>query len=278
MQALCKALPGEHIQLYADIDGTFPNHHPDPTQPETLKDLIRTVREQKCDFGVAFDGDGDRIGAVDDKGEILWGDQLLALLAAPVLKKHPGATIIADVKASVVLFDEIARLGGTPLMWKTGHSLVKTKMAETGALIAGEMSGHMFFADEYYGYDDALYAAVRLLSLAAGSKESLSALSSHLPKTHSTPELRIDCADERKFPVMEAVKKQLEQAGAKFSGVDGVRVMNADGWWLLRASNTQAVLVARCESASSDGLKRLQANLGSMLTAHGVEMKLASGH
>lgn len=278
MAALCKALPGEHIALYPEINGGFPNHHPDPTVPANLQDLIRTVREKKCDFGVAFDGDGDRIGAVDEHGNILWGDQLLALLAAPVLKKHPGATIIADVKASSVLFDEIARLGGTPLMWKTGHSLVKTKMAETGALIAGEMSGHMFFADEYFGFDDALYAAVRLLSLVSAGKKSLSELAAHLPKTFSTPELRIDCADEKKFSIMDAVKKQLTGAGANFSDVDGVRVMNKDGWWLLRASNTQAVLVARCESEKPEGLARLQDNLKSMLTAHGVEMKLATGH
>jgi phosphomannomutase len=278
MMELCRCLPGKHIPLFAEIDGTFPNHHPDPTVPATLRDLIRTVREEKCDFGVAFDGDGDRIGAVDETGEILWGDQLLALLSEPVLKKHPGATIIADVKASVVLFDEIERLGGKPLMWKTGHSLVKTKMAETGALIAGEMSGHMFFADEYYGYDDALYAAVRLLSLMAGTSEKLSALRKRLPQTHSTPEMRIDCADERKFSVMSEVKKKLAKDGAKFSDVDGVRVMNEDGWWLLRASNTQAVLVARCESSSEDGLKRLQGHLGTVLNQHGVEMKLASGH
>lgn len=278
LRRLVKQLPGTHHVIFDDIDGRFPNHHPDPTVAANLKDLQKLVADHKCDLGIGFDGDGDRIGAVDQNGRIVWGDQLLALYAAEVLKTHPGATIIADVKASVVLFDEIERLGGKPLMWKTGHSLVKTKMAETGALIAGEMSGHMFFADEYYGYDDALYAAVRLLSLMAGTSEKLSALRKRLPQTHSTPEMRIDCADERKFSVMSEVKKKLAKDGAKFSDVDGVRVMNEDGWWLLRASNTQAVLVARCESSSEDGLKRLQGHLGTVLNQHGVEMKLASGH
>jgi phosphomannomutase len=277
-RALCEKLPGKHIPLFTDIDGTFPNHHPDPSQPDTLNDLIRTVREQKCDFGVAFDGDGDRIGAVDETGEILWGDQLLAIMAASVLVKYPGSVIIADVKASAALFDEIARLGGVPLMWKTGHSLIKTKMAETGALLAGEMSGHMFFADEYFGFDDGLYAAVRLLALLASGTENLSALRARLPKTHSTPELRIDCADERKFAVMEAVKKQLTQTGAKFSDVDGVRVMNEDGWWLLRASNTQAALVARCESKTPEGLRRLQEHLSAALEKQDIAMRLSAGH
>lgn len=278
MKALCDRLPGTHIALYAEIDGTFPNHHPDPSQASTLADLIATVRRQKCDFGVAFDGDGDRIGVVDEKGDIIWGDQLLALMAVPVLAKHPGATIIADVKASRVLFDEITRLGGKPLMWKTGHSLIKTKMAETGALLAGEMSGHMFFADEYFGFDDGLYAAVRLFALMTESNQPLSALRAHLPKTQSTPELRIDCADDIKFSVMEKVKQKLSTNGAQFSDVDGVRVNTTDGWWLLRASNTQAALVARCESDSKEGLTRLQENLSAALAAQGVAMKLAEGH
>jgi hypothetical protein len=193
-------------------------------------------------------------------------------MAASVSARHPGATVIADVKASSVLFDEIARLGGVPLMWKTGHSLIKTKMAETGALLAGEMSGHMFFADEYFGYDDGLYAAVRLLALLSQSKESLSALRLKLPKMHSTPEMRIDCADEAKFAVMDEVKKALKKSGARFSDVDGVRVMNEDGWWLLRASNTQAALVARCESKTPEGLARLQDNLKSAVQAQGVQV------
>lgn len=270
MQALADKLPGKHFTLYPEIDGTFPNHHPDPSLEENLQDLIRTVKEKQCDVGIAFDGDGDRIGAVDEHGEIVWGDQLLALYAADVLASHPQATIIADVKSSQTAFDEITRLGGTPLMWKTGHSLIKSKMAETGAKLAGEVSGHMFFADQYYGFDDALYAAVRLLGLLAQSGKSLSALKAHLPKTQTTPELRIPCAEERKFDVVREVKERLASAGLTVNDVDGVRVTNADGWWLLRASNTQAVLVARCESTSPAGLERLLEQLGSALAASQV--------
>ena len=258
MTALTKKLAGEHITLFAEIDGTFPNHHPDPSVAHNLQDLINTVKTENCNAGVAFDGDGDRIGVVDETGEILWGDQLLALFAAEVLSAHKGATIIADVKASQSLFDEVARLGGVPLMWKTGHSLIKTKMAETGALIAGEMSGHMFFADKYYGYDDGIYAAIRLISLLSNSDKKLSELRKALPQTFSTPEIRIECEESRKFAIIDELKANLIQAGAKFSDVDGVRVLNDDGWWLLRASNTQAVLVARCESSSPEGLARLQ--------------------
>jgi phosphomannomutase len=272
MSLLCKALPGTHTALYAEVDGMFPNHHPDPSVAENLEDLIHAVREKGCDAGIAFDGDGDRIGVVDETGEILWGDQLLAIYAAEVLKHNPGATIIADVKASDTLFDEIARLGGTPLMWKTGHSLIKTKMAETGALLSGEMSGHMFFADRYYGYDDGLYAAIRILAILAQGTEKLSDMRRHLPKMHSTPELRIDCADDRKFAVIDTVKARLKQNGANFTDVDGVRVKMPDGWWLLRASNTQASIVARCESATPEGLARLKKQVRDELAAEGVAM------
>ena len=194
MARLTRCIPGTHILLNEEIDGTFPVHHPDPTVPENLAQLIDTVTSQGCDLGIAFDGDGDRIGVVDERGRILWGDQLLAILAADVLRRHPGETIIADVKASQVLFDEIARLGGVPLMWRTGHSLVKSKMAETGSPLAGEMSGHIFFADGYYGFDDALYAAVRLLGIVAGTDESLGAMRDRLPAVVNTPELRFACS------------------------------------------------------------------------------------
>jgi phosphomannomutase len=271
MTSLTQSLPGHHTTLFAAVDGTFPNHHPDPSQPENLQDLIRTVREHKCDLGIAFDGDGDRIGAVDETGDIIWGDQLLALYAADMLLTSPGATVIADVKTSQSVFDEIARLGGNPLMWKTGHSLIKSKMAETGAKLAGEVSGHMFFADRYFGFDDALYAAVRLISLLSQSGKSLSALRSHLPKTEATPEMRIACDEERKFTVVDEVKTRLSKTVMQVNDVDGVRVNTADGWWLLRASNTQAVLVARCESTSKEGLGRLLAHLGNELSASGVK-------
>jgi len=271
MGLLAERLPGRHVLLNAEIDGTFPNHHPDPTMPENLVQLQETVAADGLDLGIAFDGDGDRLGVVDGKGRILWGDQLIAILARDVLARLPGATIIADVKASQVLFDEVARLGGRPLMWKTGHSLIKSKMAETKAPLAGEMSGHIFFADRYYGFDDALYAAVRLLSLVAGSGKSLAQLRDELPEMVNTPELRFPCGDRRKFEVVDEVAARLEARGADVNDCDGVRVNTDDGWWLLRASNTQAVLVARCESADEAGLERLKAALVAELEKSGIE-------
>ena len=276
MKALTERLPGTHIPLFETIDGTFPNHHPDPTVAKNLQDLIATVRDKKCDLGVAFDGDGDRIGVVDGEGEILWGDQLMVIFARDVLRHHPGATIIADVKASKTLFDEIARAGGNPLMWKTGHSLVKTKMKETGAPLAGEMSGHIFFADKYFGYDDGIYAAVRLISILAQEKKSLAEIRKALPASISTPELRFTCDDTRKFTVIEEVTERLKAAGANFSGIDGVRVNTADGWWLLRASNTQAVLVARAEATSKKGLETLKSELEEQLKQSGLSLPTES--
>ena len=272
MARLVQHLPGEHILLNERIDGTFPSHHPDPTVPENLAELRTAVLAHACDLGIAFDGDGDRIGVLDGTGRILWGDQFLVFLARDVLRTHPGTIVIADVKASQVLFDEIARMGGRPLMWRTGHSLIKAKMAETGALLAGEMSGHIFFADRYYGYDDALYAAVRLLNVVAATPDSLAELADRLPRVVNTPELRIPCGDERKFEVIAEVKGLLERQGAELNAIDGVRVRTADGWWLLRASNTQAVLVARCEGASEPALARLKSALGKALAASGVEL------
>ncbi|HEX4113331.1 MAG TPA: phosphomannomutase/phosphoglucomutase [Stellaceae bacterium] len=270
MQRLTARLPGEHMLLNETIDGRFPAHHPDPTQPENLVQLQNTVSRSKCDLGIAFDGDGDRIGVVDGDANILWGDQLLVVLAREIVAAQPGAQIIADVKASQVLFDEIARMGGSPLMWRTGHSLIKSKMAETGAPLAGEMSGHIFYADRYYGYDDALYAAIRLLSILSRSEESLATTRRRLPAVVNTPELRIPCSDTRKFVVIDEVRARLKQAGAKVSDIDGVRVSTAEGWWLLRASNTQAVLVARAEAADAAGLDRLTARLAAELEVSGV--------
>ncbi|MBT5047580.1 MAG: phosphomannomutase/phosphoglucomutase [Rhodospirillaceae bacterium] len=263
-------LPGTHFLLNEIIDGTFPAHHPDPTLPECLVQLQETVEREGCDLGLAFDGDGDRIGAIDGQGRILWGDQLMVLLAADVLKTHPGATVIADVKASQTLFDEVARMGGNPLMWKTGHSLVKAKMAEIGAPLAGEMSGHIFFADNY-GYDDGLYAAIRLLGYLASQPKSLAELRDGLPQPLNTPELRFPCSDTRKFGVVEEVRVRLQADGADIIDVDGLRVSTADGWWLLRASNTQDVLVARCEANDEAGLSRLRDALVDQLTQSGVE-------
>ncbi|MDG6095139.1 phosphomannomutase/phosphoglucomutase [Acetobacter sp. AN02] len=267
LEKLVKKLPGEHIVLNPGIDGTFPAHHPDPTVAKNLEQLIAEVRAKKADIGIAFDGDADRVGVVDDKGEILWGDQILVLLARDVLKNHPGATIIADVKASQILFDEVGVAGGEPLMWRTGHSLIKAKMAETKSPLAGEMSGHIFFADKWYGFDDALYAAIRVLGIVARLGTPLSAFREALPKTTSTPEVRFDCDDTRKFSVIEEVAGRLRAEGADVSEIDGVRVNTQDGWWLLRASNTQAVLVARAEGKSEAGLERLKAALVSQLKA-----------
>ena len=274
---LVAGLPGRHTVLNGTIDGRFPAHHPDPTVPANLAQLIGEVRARGADLGVAFDGDADRIGLVDDTGAILFGDQLMVLLARDVLAHRPGATIIADVKASQVLFDEIARAGGTPLMWKTGHSLIKAKMAETGAPLAGEMSGHIFFADRWYGFDDALYAAVRLLGVVARLNGLLSAARLALPQVVNTPELRFDCAEDRKFRVIEEVAARLRAVRAKVAETDGVRVLTDDGWWLLRASNTQAVLVARAEAKDAAGLERLKAALAAQLEASGLPAPDFSG-
>ena len=271
MAALTKILPGEHILLNEEIDGMFPNHHPDPTLPECLEQLQEVVRSEGCDLGFAFDGDGDRIGAIDAQGRILWGDQIMVLLSADVLASHPGATIIADVKASKTLFDEVAKMGGKPLMWRTGHSLIKAKMAEIKSPLAGEMSGHIFFADKYYGYDDGLYAAVRLMGYVSRQDSSLAEIRDSLPQPVNTPELRFPCDDIRKFSVVTEVAARLKEAGADVIDVDGVRVNTKDGWWLLRASNTQDVLVARCEADDEAGLARLRDALVEQLAASGIK-------
>jgi len=274
---LVAGLPGNHTVLFGDIDGTFPNHHPDPTVPKNLEALIAEVAKQKADIGIAFDGDADRIGVVDDEGHVLFGDQLLVVMARDVLKAKPGATIISDVKASQVLFDEIAKAGGNPLMWKTGHSLIKAKMAETGAPLAAEMSGHVFYADKWYGFDDALYSAVRLLGILARMDGKLSSVRAALPQVINTPELRFDCDDVRKFQVVTEVAARLKADGARVADTDGVRVQTDDGWWLLRASNTQAVLVARAEATSAAGLERLKGALAEQLAASGLAAPDFSG-
>jgi len=267
LQRLVQKLPGKHVLLNEKIDGRFPAHHPDPTEAKNLVQLQTAVSDNRADLGIAFDGDGDRIGVVDGKGRILWGDQFMVVLAGDVIRTRPGATIIADVKASQVLFDEVERMGGTPLMWRTGHSLIKTKMAEIGAPLAGEMSGHIFYADRYYGYDDALYAAVRLLGIVSRGGESLAQMRDRLPAVVNTPELRFPCSEARKFAVIDEVRNRLRKAGAQMSDIDGVRVKTGDGWWLLRASNTQDVLVARAEAKDEAGLSRLKTLLAEQLRA-----------
>ena len=274
MRMLTALLPGEHVLLNAEIDGTFPAHHPDPTVPENLIQLQDAVADEGCDLGIAFDGDGDRIGVVDGQGRILWGDQLLSIYARDLLSRRAGATVIADVKASQVLFDEIERCGGNPVMAATGHSIIKSKMAELSAPLAGEMSGHIFFADRYYGFDDALYAAVRLLDIVARADRSLAAMRDALPQVVNTPEIRFDVAEDRKFAVVDEVKARLAETDANVDDTDGVRVLSEHGWWLLRASNTQAVLVVRCESENEEGLSRLKAAVAGQLGLSGIDAQV----
>jgi len=271
LDMLVERLPGHQHVIYSEVDGRFPNHHPDPTVEANLADLKDLVTREQLDFGIAFDGDGDRIGAVDGEGRVIWGDQLLMILAEPVLKEQPGATIIADVKASQLLFDRVGELGGTPLMWKTGHSLIKSKMKETGSPLAGEMSGHIFFKHRWYGFDDALYAAVRLIEAVSESGKSLTELKSAMPTAVATPELRFQVDEPRKFAIIDEVRDRLAADGAKVDATDGVRVSTIDGWWLLRASNTQDVLVARAESADQAGLDRLVGQIDDQLARSGVE-------
>ncbi len=278
-EKLAARLPGTHTTLFTEIDGNFPNHHPDPTVPANLADLIAEVKDRRADVGIAFDGDGDRIGAVDGDGNILWGDQMLVLFAREILSRKPGATIIADVKASQTLFDDVAAHGGKPLMWKTGHSLIKAKMKETHAEIAGEMSGHIFFSDGYYGFDDGLYAAVRLLDLLAHGTETLSAMRASIPAVLNTPEIRVDCAESKKFGIVEEIRDRLRAAVAageklEVNEVDGVRVKYLDGWWLARASNTQAALIVRAEAKTAATLEALKAMVNDQLTQSGLTVDL----
>ena len=278
LELLVKKLPGEHHLLYTEVDGNFPNHHPDPTEEKNLADLKALVAEKKLDFGVAFDGDGDRIGAIDGEGRVIWGDQLLMIYAEDLLKMVPNATIIADVKASRALFDSVAAHGGKPLMWKTGHSLIKSKMKETGSPLAGEMSGHVFFAHDYYGFDDALYAAVRLIAASARLGRSVTELRGAMPAMVNTPEMRFQVDESRKFSVVDEIRDRLAAAGADVNATDGVRVNTEDGWWLLRASNTQDVLVARAESDDAAGLERLMEQIDGQLAASGLKRGPQAGH
>ena len=278
LEKLAARLPGEHHLLYTEVDGNFPNHHPDPTVEANLEDLRALVAEKSLDFGIAFDGDGDRIGPIDGEGRVIWGDQLLMIYAEDLLARTKGVTIIADVKASRALFDHVADHGGKPLMWKTGHSLIKSKMKETGSPLAGEMSGHVFFADEYYGYDDALYAGIRLIAASARLGRSVTALRGAMRPMVNTPEMRFQVDESRKFAVIDEVLDRLSAEGAEVNRTDGARVNTADGWWLLRASNTQDVLVARAEAKSQEGLDRLLAQIDAQLAASGLERGPQAAH
>jgi phosphomannomutase/phosphoglucomutase len=261
---LFQRLNCEVTELFFEMDGRFPNHHPDPTVPANLKQLDDAVKAQGAELGIAFDGDSDRIGAVDENGEVIYGDMLLLIFGREILTRKPGATFIGEVKCSQLLYDELKRLGGNPIMYKTGHSLIKAKMKEMHAELAGEMSGHMFFADRYFGYDDALYAACRLIEIVARSGQPLSAQLAGLPKFVSTPEIRVDCPDEAKFQVVERVAARFKSTH-KVIDVDGVRVLFDHGWGLLRASNTQPVLVMRFEAESDDWLQRYRGEVEAVL-------------
>jgi phosphomannomutase/phosphoglucomutase len=274
-------LLGCHVTgLYCDLDGRFPNHHPDPTVLENLDDLIQAVKQHKADVGIGYDGDADRIGAIDEQGNVLWGDRLLVVYARDILAEKPGSTIISEVKSSQSLYDDIAKQGGRPIMWKTGHSLIKAKMKSEHAVLAGEMSGHMFFADRYFGYDDAIYASCRLVEILAKTTRSLSALVADLPKTSVTPEIRVDVSDSIKFELVRHVQDRLadctktrEELGpAKLVvrdvvTIDGVRAIFDDGWGLIRASNTQPALVLRFEATSPERLATIRTVIEGELTA-----------
>ena len=257
-QPLFKALGVKGIDLYPEPDGMFPNHHPDPTVVENIQDLIRSVKENKADFGVGYDGDGDRIGVVDENGQIIWGDKLLMIFCQDILKKHPGAPIIFEVKCSQALPEMIERYGGTPVMWKTGHSLLKKKMKELNSPLAGEMSGHLFFADRYFGFDDAIYASVRLAELLSNHDSKLSELLEDVPLYHATPEIRAEAeSDEAKFIIAGKAKEYFSKK-FEVNDIDGVRIMFGDGWGLVRASNTQPVIVLRFEARTPDRLEEIQ--------------------
>lgn len=270
IEQLTRLLPGEHHLLYTSVDGTFPNHHPDPTIPANLADLRALVAREQLDFGFAFDGDGDRIGAVDARGRITWGDQMLALLAEPLLREVPGATVVADVKSSNALFDRVRALGGRAVMAKSGHSQIKARMKAERAAIGAELSGHIFFAHDYYGFDDAAYAAVRLIRAIHLSGCTLAELIDRLPATCASPELRIAVPEDRRLAIVEEVRARVRAEGADVDSTDGLRVSTGDGWWLLRASNTQAAVTLRAEAGDEAGLDRLLSTINRQLALSGV--------
>jgi phosphomannomutase/phosphoglucomutase len=269
--AVYRRLGARVRELFCDLDGRFPNHHPDPTVPENMEDLIRTVADTGAELGIAFDGDADRIGVVDAGGRIVWGDELLVLYGRDVLARNPGAVIVSEVKCSQRLYDDIARHGGRGIMWKAGHSLLKAKMRETGALLGGEMSGHIFFKERYFGYDDAIYAGARLLEILARSGRTVSDLLADLPPSHTTPEIRVDCPDDVKFAVAERVRERFRAEGREIIDVDGVRVRFPHGWGLLRASNTQPVLVMRFEAEGAEQLAEYRRIVEEAVTAARAE-------
>jgi phosphomannomutase len=269
---LCNKLPCQTFMINEKIDGNFPAHDPDPTIAKNLQQLKDYVLKNNCDIGIGFDGDADRIGVVTKKGNFIAGDQLLCLYAKDVIAKIPKAKIIADVKASGSLFDYVEKIGGIPIMWKTGHSFIKAKMKEIDAKLAGEMSGHIFFADEYYGYDDALYAAVRLIDIISNSYESIDDMIEKLPKTYNTPEIKLAVSDETKFAIIDNIKTLIQAQKINFIDIDGLRATTKHGWWLLRASNTGPAIIARCESSTEEGLQSIKNDLKKILLQHNLDL------
>ncbi|MEQ9115176.1 MAG: phosphomannomutase/phosphoglucomutase [Rickettsiales bacterium] len=270
IEELCKNLKGRHVVLNGKIDGNFPSHHPDPAEEKNLLEIINKVKEIDADFGIAFDGDGDRLGIVDKKGTIVWGDQILAILAQDLLKDNPGAPIIADVKSSKVLFDIIDESGGGSVIWKTGHSNIKTKMIELNSPLAGEMSGHIFYKDGYYGYDDAIYAAIRFMNCFDKNPQCISYVVDRFSKVVSTPEIRVQCDEDKKFVVVDLMKRDLGDKGIDYTDTDGIRVDREEGWWLIRASNTQDILVVRVEGQTSRNFENLKNECKDLLHKHGL--------
>ncbi|MFZ0218800.1 MAG: phosphomannomutase/phosphoglucomutase [Candidatus Aquirickettsiella sp.] len=271
---LLRRLGCEVIELFCDVDGHFPNHHPDPSVPENLNDLIASVKQHKADIGLALDGDGDRLGVVTNRGEIIWPDRQMMLYAMDVLSRNPGALIIYDIKSTGHLAKLIAENGGQSLMWKTGHSIMKSKLEETGALLAGEMSGHIFFKERWYGFDDGLYTAARLLEIVAKSKKDVSDVFAELPNSINTPELKLSIAEDKKFAFIQAFQAQVDFPDAKLTKIDGVRAEFSDGWGLVRASNTSPYLILRFEADNLPALKRIQTLFGNALLAMDPDLKL----
>lgn len=267
---LIGSLTGEHKTINIEVDGTFPNHHPNPSDHKNLNQLIETVLDTNSDLGIAFDGDGDRLGVVDSKGHIITGDALLLIMAKDVLSRHPKSKIIADVKTSDIVFQEIKKMGGDPIIWKTGHSFIKTKMKEESAILAGEMSGHIFFSENYYGFDDAIMAAVKLLSILSKDKNAINDALSCFKDVYSTPELSIECSESEKFKIIDIIKNHLNTKGISFLDIDGVRVQEKDSWWLIRASNTEAKLILRIESRDKEKLSELLYHIKKLLSDAGV--------
>jgi phosphomannomutase / phosphoglucomutase len=269
-----RALGATVYELFSNVDGKFPNHHPDPTVEKNLADLKKVVAEKNLEVGVGFDGDADRLGAIDESGKVIWGDQLMTIFARSILKDHPGGAIIADVKSSDVFFDDVRKHGGNAIMWKTGHALIKNKLWTEKAVLAGEMSGHFFFADRYFGFDDGIYAAGRLTEIVSRLETPLSQVLADLPKTYSTPEIRVDCPDDFKFKLVDKVKAEFKKKGAETIDLDGVRVKFSDGWGLVRASNTQPTLVLRFEATAPEALTRIENEFKGILSNEGFTLKV----